>query len=96
MEEATANSPGLHLDGNNRIVGSGDKTPCGSDSDAERQCEDRTPQQSERLIDNSIFNTISKIVNPNAKVSAHILFLSFFIRVDFSLDLQVLTLGEYE
>ncbi|XP_014480397.1 PREDICTED: serine/threonine-protein kinase greatwall isoform X2 [Dinoponera quadriceps] len=68
MEEATANSPGLRLDGNNRIAESGDKTPCGSDSDAERQCEDRTPQQSERFIDNSIFNTISKIVNPNAKV----------------------------
>ncbi|XP_011872502.1 PREDICTED: serine/threonine-protein kinase greatwall isoform X2 [Vollenhovia emeryi] len=37
------------------------------DNDAERHGE-RTPQQSERCINNSIFNTISKIVNPTTKV----------------------------
>ncbi|EFN86240.1 serine/threonine-protein kinase greatwall [Harpegnathos saltator] len=69
MEETTSNSSGLHLDGNNRIAESGDKTPSGNDSNVECQYGDRTPQQSsDRFIDNSIFNTISKIVNPNTKV----------------------------
>lgn len=33
-----------------------------------RNCE-KTPEQNEKQIDHSIFNTISKIVNPAAKVN---------------------------
>jgi len=39
-----------------------------SENDTERRGE-CTPQQSERCINNSIFNTISKIVNPTTKVN---------------------------
>ncbi|XP_076284518.1 serine/threonine-protein kinase greatwall [Lasioglossum baleicum] len=79
MEEAA--SPSLNsrlLDSNDRIIETDDNnTTSGTNNDIE--CREQeipygecTPQQqastSNRQIDNSIFNTISKIVNPAAKV----------------------------
>lgn len=61
-----------------------------------RKCE-RTPEQNDRQIDNSIFNTISKIVNPAAKVgfysirtcySVHLLCI-FYYFIFFSLFFQL-------
>ncbi|XP_072756061.1 serine/threonine-protein kinase greatwall [Anoplolepis gracilipes] len=66
MEETTSDSPKQSSDENNRI-NEDIETSCKNNNDTERNGE-HTPQQSERYIDNSIFNTISKIVNPTTKV----------------------------
>ena len=45
---------------------------------------ERTPEQNDRQIDNSIFNTISKIVNPPAKVCYSIVtFYSVYLLYNF-------------
>lgn len=67
MEETT-DSPKSSSNENNRINEPDIKTSCKDNNDTEHHGE-RTPQQAERYIDNSIFNTISKIVNPTTKVS---------------------------
>lgn len=82
MEEITCNSPKSHSE-NRHINESNIETSCKNDNDAERYNRERTPQQSERSIDNSIFNTISKIVNPTTKVNCLISCLLFLIRTDF-------------
>ncbi|XP_076164523.1 serine/threonine-protein kinase greatwall [Ptiloglossa arizonensis] len=74
MEEAAIESPELRLNGNDQIIETDDENSCGNYNGTEIEREipygECTPQQSStsRQIDNSIFNTISKIVNPTAKV----------------------------
>lgn len=68
MEETTSDSPKSSSNENNRINEPDIETSCKDNNDAEHHNGERTPQQSERYIDNSIFNTISKIVNPTTKV----------------------------
>lgn len=74
MEEAAVDSPDSRLDCNDQTNETDVGNCCAiyNDREAERDipygvC---TPQQASanRQIDNSIFNTISKIVNPTAKV----------------------------
>ncbi|XP_043254931.1 serine/threonine-protein kinase greatwall [Colletes gigas] len=73
MEELAFRSPESCLGGNDRFSETDDEN-FGIYNDTENEREIRsgecTPQQtsSNRQIDNSIFNTISKIVNPTAKV----------------------------
>ncbi|XP_070163080.1 serine/threonine-protein kinase greatwall isoform X1 [Polyergus mexicanus] len=67
MEETTSDSPKSSSD-ENRINEPDTETSCKNINDTEHQNGEHTPQQSERYIDNSIFNTISKIVNPATKV----------------------------
>lgn len=67
MEEIAPDSSKSQLGESNYVNESNIDTIC-SDNDMERHGE-CTPQQSERCINNSIFNTISKIVNPTTKVS---------------------------
>ncbi|XP_077278418.1 serine/threonine-protein kinase greatwall isoform X1 [Temnothorax americanus] len=66
MEETAPDSPILQLGESNHVNEPNVDTTY-SDNDTERHGE-RTPQPSERCINNSIFNTISKIVNPTTKV----------------------------
>ncbi|KZC06565.1 PREDICTED: serine/threonine-protein kinase greatwall [Dufourea novaeangliae] len=74
MEEAAIDSPNSRLDGNDQIIETDDEKQCGNGNDTENEQEipygECTPEQTSasRQIDNSIFNTISKIVNPAAKV----------------------------
>ncbi|XP_031831788.1 serine/threonine-protein kinase greatwall isoform X2 [Nomia melanderi] len=73
MEEVASRSLDLRLDGNDQIIEIDDENSCGNDNDTECEREipygECTPRQaSSRHMDNSIFNTISKIVNPTAKV----------------------------
>ncbi|XP_053985150.1 serine/threonine-protein kinase greatwall [Hylaeus volcanicus] len=74
MEEAAIESPVSHLDSNDYINEADDENSCGNCNDTENERDiphgECTPQQTStsRQIDNSIFNTISKIVNPAAKV----------------------------
>lgn len=74
MEEATIDSPDLRLDGNDQINEADDGNSCANCNDTETELSiphgECTPQQASatRQIDNTIFNTISKIVNPAAKV----------------------------
>ncbi|XP_076659441.1 serine/threonine-protein kinase greatwall [Halictus rubicundus] len=74
MEEAASRSPNSRLDSNDRIIETDDENASGTNNDIECEQEiphgECTPQQAStsRQIDNSIFNTISKIVNPAAKV----------------------------
>lgn len=82
MEETTADSPKSSSDENNRINEPDIETSCKNINDTEHHNGEHTPQQSERYIDNSIFNTISKIVNPTTKVNT--LLISFLIRVNLS------------
>lgn len=70
MEVTTSDSPKSNSDENNRINEPDIETSCKDNNDTEHHNGERTPQQSERYIDNSIFNTISKIVNPTTKVRA--------------------------
>lgn len=75
-----SDSSGLRLDGNCANGESDIGTPYKSDGYAEQYgaC---TPQQSEnKYMDNSIFNTISKIVNPTTKVPAFVflIFIAIF------------------
>ncbi|XP_076233543.1 serine/threonine-protein kinase greatwall [Calliopsis andreniformis] len=69
MEEAAIDSPDSRLDGNDQ---SNETDNENYDKENERDIPygECTPQQASanRQIDNSIFNTISKIVNPTAKV----------------------------
>ncbi|XP_050464840.1 serine/threonine-protein kinase greatwall [Cataglyphis hispanica] len=65
MEETT---PKSSSEENNHINEPDIETSCKNINDTEHHNEEHTPQQSERYIDNSIFNTISKIVNPTTKV----------------------------
>jgi len=69
MEDKTCESPGSRTNDNSRINEPDIETSCKNESDAGCQYGECTPQQSERYMDNSIFNTISKIVNPATKVS---------------------------
>lgn len=66
MEETAPNSPKSQL-GENSCVNESNVDTIYSDNNTERHGE-CTPQQSEKCINNSIFNTISKIVNPTTKV----------------------------
>lgn len=75
MEETTSDSPKSSSD-ENRINEPDIETSCKNINDTEHHNGEHTPQQSERYIDNSIFNTISKIVNPATKVST---FLVLFL-----------------
>ncbi|XP_076547362.1 serine/threonine-protein kinase greatwall [Osmia lignaria lignaria] len=74
MEKAAINSPNTCQNGNNQISETDDENVCANYNDSENGREipfgERTPQQSStsKQIDNSIFNTISKIVNPTTKV----------------------------
>ncbi|XP_076667517.1 serine/threonine-protein kinase greatwall [Andrena cerasifolii] len=74
MEEAAIDSPDLRLDGNDQINKTDDGNSCANCNDTEAEHSiphgECTPQQASasRQIDNTIFNTISKIVNPPAKV----------------------------
>lgn len=75
MEEAAIESPNSRLNGNDQNSETDDENyscPNYNDSESEREIPygECTPQQTSvnRQIDNSIFNTISKIVNPAAKV----------------------------
>lgn len=79
MEETT---PKSSSDENNHINEPDIETSCKNINDTEHHNGEHTPQQSERYIDNSIFNTISKIVNPTTKVST--LLVLFLIRVNLS------------
>lgn len=85
MEETTCNSPESRSDENSHINEPDTEASCKNDNDTERCNGERTPQHSERSIDNSIFNTISKIVNPTTKVNflSFCFFLSFPSRADF-------------
>lgn len=76
MEETTSDSPKSSSDENNRINELDIESSCKDNNDTEHHNGERTPQQSERYIDNSIFNTISKIVNPATKVSTLVFFIS--------------------
>lgn len=75
MEEAAIHSPNSRLNGNDQISETDDKNSCTNYNDSENEHEslygECTPQQvsANRQINNSIFNTISKIVNPTAKVN---------------------------
>lgn len=76
MEEAAIESPNSRLNGNDQNSETDDENyscPNYNDSESEREIPygECTPQQTSanRQIDNSIFNTISKIVNPAAKVN---------------------------
>ncbi|XP_078035084.1 serine/threonine-protein kinase greatwall isoform X1 [Augochlora pura] len=74
MEEAATHSPNSRLDNSDQIIETDDENASKTNNDI--GCEQEipygvcTPQQASngRQIDNSIFNTISKIVNPTAKV----------------------------
>ncbi|KYQ57068.1 Microtubule-associated serine/threonine-protein kinase-like protein [Trachymyrmex zeteki] len=66
MEETAPDSP-KSQSGENNCVNESNGDAIYSENDTERHGE-CTPQQSERCINNSIFNTISKIVNPTTKV----------------------------
>lgn len=66
MEETAPDSPRSQL-GESNYVNEPNVDTIHSDNDTERRGE-CTPQQAERCINNSIFNTISKIVNPTTKV----------------------------
>lgn len=74
MEEAAIDSPNLRLNGNEQINETDDENSCANYNDSESEREilsgECTPQQgsASRQFNNSIFNTISKIVNPTAKV----------------------------
>ncbi|XP_048261810.1 serine/threonine-protein kinase greatwall [Bombus affinis] len=74
MEEAAIDSPNLRLNDNEQINETDDENSCANYNDSESEREilsgECTPQQgsASRQINNSIFNTISKIVNPTAKV----------------------------
>ncbi|CAK9813862.1 Serine/threonine-protein kinase greatwall [Anthophora quadrimaculata] len=73
MEEAAIDSPNLRISSNDIINKTDDESTRVSCNDSENEREipkgECTPQgSSNRQIDNSIFNTISKIVNPAAKV----------------------------
>ncbi|KOX77110.1 Serine/threonine-protein kinase greatwall [Melipona quadrifasciata] len=74
MEEAAIDSPNSRLNSNDQINETDDENSCTNynDSGSEREIlyGECTPQQAStnRQINNSIFNTISKIVNPTAKV----------------------------
>ncbi|KOC59784.1 Serine/threonine-protein kinase greatwall [Habropoda laboriosa] len=74
MEEAAIDSPNLCLNSNDPTNETDDENTCANcnNSDNEREIREGecTPEQTSanRQIDNSIFNTISKIVNPTAKV----------------------------
>ncbi|KAL0127869.1 hypothetical protein PUN28_003248 [Cardiocondyla obscurior] len=66
MEETVPDSPTLQLGENNHVNEQHFiDTTCSDDVERHGEC---TPQQSEICINNSIFNTISKIVNPATKV----------------------------
>lgn len=69
MEESTFDSPRSSSE-NNRVNEPDIETSCKNNNDTEHHNGECTPQhtQSEKYIDNSIFNTISKIVNPTTKV----------------------------
>ncbi|KAG5321247.1 GWL kinase, partial [Pseudoatta argentina] len=66
MEEIAPDSPKSQSEENN-CVNESNVDAIYSENDTERHGE-CTPQQSEKCINNSIFNTISKIVNPTTKV----------------------------
>lgn len=74
MEEIAPDSPKSQL-GDSTCVNEPNVDTIYNGNDTERHGE-CTPQQSERCINNSIFNTISKIVNPTTKVKL------FFISKD--------------
>lgn len=75
MEEAAIDSPNSRLNSNDQINETDDENSCTNYNDSENEREilygECTPQQAStnRQINNSIFNTISKIVNPTAKVN---------------------------
>ncbi|CAL7949856.1 unnamed protein product [Xylocopa violacea] len=74
MEEAAIDSPNSRLNVIDQINEKGNESSCQNYNDSENEREipygECTPQQAStsRQIDNSIFNTISKIVNVTAKV----------------------------
>lgn len=82
MEEAAIDSPNLRLNGNEQINETDDENSCANYNDSESEREilsgECTPQQgsASRQINNSIFNTISKIVNPTAKVNIYYYLIS--------------------
>jgi len=67
MEETAPDSP-KSQSGENNCVNESNVDVIYSENDMECHGE-CTPQQSEKCINNSIFNTISKIVNPTTKVN---------------------------
>ncbi|XP_011631696.1 serine/threonine-protein kinase greatwall [Pogonomyrmex barbatus] len=67
MEESVPDSPGSQSEESIYLNEANVETVCRNDNETERHNGDCTPQQ-EKYINNSIFNTISKIVNPTTKV----------------------------